>query len=63
MVHNAITTGEIEKLAGIKELHQLELSIKNIYKEIPEISNSVITQDVPPEIKQQQEIKPTEEWA
>jgi hypothetical protein len=61
MLHKAIQNREMDKLSAIKELHSIERTIKDIYKEIPQIG--VPTEDVPtvPTEEPEMESAPTEE--
>lgn len=65
MIHDAIKNKEMDKLNAIKELHNLELSIKDIYKEIPEIGISEGQSDVSSTTNQEEQIpeeQPAEQW-
>jgi hypothetical protein len=37
MLHQAIKNREIDKMSAIRELHSIERTIKDIYKEVPQI--------------------------
>ena len=62
MLHTAIKNREIDKMSAIRELHSIERTIKDIYKEIPQIG--VPAEDVPTVQTEEPELEPTttEQW-
>jgi hypothetical protein len=61
MLHQAIKNGEMDKLSAIKELHNLERTIKDIYKDIPQIGIQNDVSTIPAEEEPELESQPTEE--
>jgi hypothetical protein len=62
MLHQAIQNKEIDKMSAIKELHRLERTIKDIYKDIPQIGIQNDVSTIPAEEEPELEsIQSTEE--
>ena len=64
MLHQAIQNKEIDKMSAIKELHNLERTIKDIYKDIPQlgtVQSDVSTVSTEEESEPELESTPTEE--
>jgi hypothetical protein len=63
MLHKAIQNREMDKLAAIRELHSIERTIKDIYKEVPQIG--VPSEDVSTIQTEESELESTstaEQW-